>query len=38
MTPGFCDEIMHFFHAEDSQAGAQSLDEDERIEVIDFHP
>jgi ADP-ribose pyrophosphatase len=33
MTPGFCDEVMHFFHAEELQAGPQSLDEDERIEV-----
>jgi ADP-ribose pyrophosphatase len=33
MTPGFCDELMHFFYAEELQAGPQSLDEDERIEV-----
>lgn len=33
MTPGFCDELMHFYVAEDLQAGAQALDEDERIEV-----
>lgn len=33
MTPGFCDELMHFFVAEDLEEGAQSLDDDERIEV-----
>jgi ADP-ribose pyrophosphatase len=33
MTPGFCDEVMHFFHAQDLTPGPQSLDEDERIEV-----
>lgn len=33
MTPGFCDEAMHFFVADGLSAGAQSLDEDERIEV-----
>ncbi|MHB8147593.1 MAG: NUDIX hydrolase [Vulcanimicrobiaceae bacterium] len=32
-TPGFCDELMHFFHATGLQEGEQSLDEDERIEV-----
>ena len=32
-TPGFCDEVMHFFHAQQLQQGEQSLDEDERIEV-----
>ena len=36
MTPGFCNEIMHFFVAEDLSAGEQSLDEDERIEVASF--
>jgi ADP-ribose pyrophosphatase len=36
MTPGFCDEVMHFFHADDLRAGPQSLDEDERIEVAKF--
>ena len=36
MTPGFCEERMHFFHAEDLVPGAQSLDEDERIEVGSF--
>ena len=33
MTPGFCDEAMHFFVADELAAGEQSLDEDERIEV-----
>lgn len=33
MTPGFCDEAMHFYVAEQLVAGAQSLDEDERIDV-----
>ncbi|MHB8152440.1 MAG: NUDIX hydrolase [Bacillati bacterium] len=33
MTPGFCDEVLHFFWADDLQAGTQSLDEDEAIEV-----
>jgi ADP-ribose pyrophosphatase len=32
-TPGFCDEILHFFHADDLQAGDQDLDDDEVIEV-----
>ncbi len=36
MTPGFCDEIMHFVHAHDLQPGAQTLDEDERIVVQSF--
>lgn len=33
MTPGFCDEIIHFVHAWDLEPGEQSLDEDERVEV-----
>jgi ADP-ribose pyrophosphatase len=33
MTPGFCSEVMHFFHAEELGAGAPELDDDERIEV-----
>lgn len=33
MTPGFCDELMHFFVADRLEEGTQSLDEDERIEV-----
>jgi len=32
-TPGFCDEIMHFFYADVLEAGEQALDDDERIEV-----
>lgn len=32
-TPGFCSEIMHFFHADRLTAGAPEMDEDERIEV-----
>ncbi len=32
-TPGFCSEIMHFFHADQLTAGAPAPDEDERIEV-----
>lgn len=35
-TPGFCTEIMHFFVAEELEAGEQMLDEDERIEVATF--
>ena len=35
-TPGFCDEILHFFHADELEAGEQALDEDERIEVRVF--
>lgn len=33
MTPGFCDEVIHFFHASALSAGEQSLDDDERITV-----
>jgi ADP-ribose pyrophosphatase len=32
-SPGFCSEVMHFFHADDLVAGDQSLDDDERIDV-----
>ena len=32
-TPGFCSEVMHFFHADRLTAGAPATDEDERIEV-----
>jgi 8-oxo-dGTP pyrophosphatase MutT (NUDIX family) len=32
-TPGFCTEVMHFFHADLLTAGEPALDEDERIEV-----
>lgn len=33
MTPGFCSEVMHFFHADDLTSGETAFDEDERIEV-----
>lgn len=36
MTPGFCDEVMHMIHADHLTAGAQELDEDERIDVQSF--
>jgi ADP-ribose pyrophosphatase len=36
MTPGFCSEVMHFYHATDLVAGDQSLDDDERIDVETF--
>jgi ADP-ribose pyrophosphatase len=36
MTPGFCDEVIHFFHATGLQAGKQSLDPDERISVQSY--
>jgi ADP-ribose pyrophosphatase len=36
MTPGFCSEIMHFFHADDLIAGEPDFDDDERIEVACF--
>jgi ADP-ribose pyrophosphatase len=32
-TPGFCSEVMHFFHADQLAGGMPDLDEDERIEV-----
>lgn len=32
-TPGFCDELLHFFFTDDMVAGEQELDEDERIQV-----
>ncbi|MEO6836074.1 MAG: NUDIX hydrolase [Candidatus Tumulicola sp.] len=35
-TPGFCDEIIHFFHAERLEPGDQALDGDERIDVATF--
>lgn len=35
-TPGFCDEIMYFYHAHGLEPGEQSLDEDERIEFATF--
>lgn len=36
MTPGFCSEVMHFFHASDLVPGEPSFDDDERIEVGSF--
>jgi ADP-ribose pyrophosphatase len=36
MTPGFCDEIMHFVYAHDLTLGLRNLDDDERIEVEKF--
>ncbi len=36
MTPGFCDERLHFFFAEGLIAGEQQLDDDERIDVRIF--
>jgi ADP-ribose pyrophosphatase len=36
MTPGFCTEIMHFFHADDLVGGEPAFDEDERIEIGTF--
>ncbi len=36
VTPGFCDEIMHFVHADELTPGEPSLDEDERIVVQNF--
>ncbi len=32
-SPGFCSELMHFFHAEELVAGETAFDDDERIEV-----
>jgi ADP-ribose pyrophosphatase len=36
MTPGFCSEVMHFFHADELRAGKPAFDEDERIEIASF--
>jgi ADP-ribose pyrophosphatase len=36
VTPGFCDEVMHFVRASELTPGEQALDEDERIEVAIF--
>jgi ADP-ribose pyrophosphatase len=33
ITPGFCSERMHFFHAQGLSAGEPAFDEDERIEI-----
>jgi ADP-ribose pyrophosphatase len=32
-SPGFCSEVMHFFHADRLTAGEPSFDDDERIEI-----
>ncbi|HEX8806626.1 MAG TPA: NUDIX hydrolase, partial [Candidatus Aquilonibacter sp.] len=36
VTPGFCNEIMHFVHAGELTPGEPSFDEDERIVVQNF--
>jgi ADP-ribose pyrophosphatase len=36
VTPGFCDETLHLFHAEGLTPGEQALDDDERIDVRTF--
>lgn len=33
-SPGFCTEQMHFFHADDLQAGAPQPEEDEDLEIL----
>jgi len=33
ITPGFCSELMHFFHAAELSPGEPDFDDDERIEV-----
>ena len=35
-SPGFCSELMHFFHADELVAGEPSFDDDERIEIKTF--
>jgi ADP-ribose pyrophosphatase len=35
-TPGFCSEVMHFFHAAELVAGEPAFDDDERIEIGSF--
>ena len=32
-TPGFCSEVMHFFHADELRPGEPDFDQDERIEM-----
>jgi len=34
LTPGFCDEYMHFYLATELEHGKQALEEDENIELI----
>jgi ADP-ribose pyrophosphatase len=36
MTPGFCSEVMHFFHADGLEEGEPAFDDDERIETASF--
>lgn len=36
MTPGFCEEIIHFIHATGLSPGERALDPDERITVASF--
>ncbi len=36
VTPGFCDEVLHFYNATQLSAGPQDLDEDEQITVASF--
>ncbi|HEY6485902.1 MAG TPA: NUDIX hydrolase [Candidatus Cybelea sp.] len=36
MTPGFCSELMHIFHADELVEGAPAFDDDERIEIGTF--
>ena len=36
MTPGFCSEVLHIFHADRLTKGPSEQDEDERIEVESF--
>ena len=38
VSPGYCDEFLHFVLAEDLVPGAQDLDEDERITVAAVSP
>lgn len=33
-APGFCNEILHFYHATDTTLVSRNLDEDEEIEVL----
>jgi ADP-ribose pyrophosphatase len=33
-APGFCQEVMYLFFAEDVQGGAQAYEDDEEIEVV----
>ncbi|AID45110.1 NUDIX family hydrolase [Candidatus Arthromitus sp. SFB-mouse-Japan] len=36
MTPGFCDEVMHFYFAKNLNVGVKGGDEDEFINVCEF--